>query len=65
MTFGYADVAKEDVEMVFDRGAIRIRPTDEKTNFGSVDVEDADGSVLTFTANEIVFHTPGEHTIRK
>jgi hypothetical protein len=41
MSFAYTEVAKEDLEMVYEAGALRIRPKNEK-NFGILSYTDGD-----------------------
>ena len=59
MVFNYNSVDVEDMEMFFEAHMIRIRPKNDK-NFGQLSFEDSD---QIYEANEIVFHTPGEHTL--
>jgi carbonic anhydrase len=49
------------MELIFESGMIRIRAINEKT-FGTLSY--ADGEQV-YEAYEIVFHTPGEHSVDK
>lgn len=61
MLFEYKTVDKDDLEVIYDVGQIRIRPINNKS-LGQVRSHDG---MQVFEAKEIVFHTPGEHTINK
>lgn len=62
MQFTYNEVAVEDLEMLFESQAIRIRAINEK-NFGTLAF--SNGDPQAYEAYEIVFKTPGEHIINK
>ena len=58
MNFAYETVAKEDLEMIYEGKALRIRCKNDK-NFGILSYNDGDAQ--TYEAHEIIFKTPGEH----
>jgi carbonic anhydrase len=58
MIFEYISVPKDELEVIYDQGLVRIRPTSSDKSFG--DLQTADGNQI-YSAKEIVFHTPGEH----
>jgi carbonic anhydrase len=60
MSFSYKSVAKENMEIIHHRNAIRIKPL-EGFSFGKM--TDASGEQV-FEAKEIVFHTPAEHALK-
>lgn len=62
MSFNYNEVARDDLEMIFESQALRIRAINGK-NFGILSYTNGDSQV--YEAYEIVFKTPGEHSINK
>lgn len=59
MAFEYRYVEKDDLDFIYERGALRLRAKNEQ-NFG--ELKDADSGQI-YEAYEIVFHTPGEHKL--
>jgi carbonic anhydrase len=57
--FDYVRVKKEDIEIFYERRAIRIRAMNDKS-FGQLKTPEADQA---YKVDEIVFHTPGEHRV--
>lgn len=57
MSFEYEYVEKDNIEFLFDRNILRLRP--KKGDFGVMKTLDEE---QVFTAYEIQIHTPAEHT---
>lgn len=60
MQFDYKYINAKHLHFMYDRKILRIKPTSEKLDFGTM--KSADGK-QTFKAVEIQIHTPGEHHI--
>jgi carbonic anhydrase len=57
--FNYQNISKENLEAFYETNLFKVR-TNEGHNFGTL--KDVDGTL--YEAYEILFHTPGEHTVK-
>jgi len=59
--FDYNYLEPDEMEVVYDRGVIRIRSLKDK-NFGKISMPDPSNDV--FEAFELQIHTPAEHFMK-
>ncbi len=62
MQFNYSFLPPSQLNFMYDRNMLRIKPKSEKVDFGTM--KSADGK-QEFRAVEIQIHTPAEHEIQR